>query len=239
MHLSKVVFHSEKYPTTEYYPFNLGIFRRTKGIAFQSPVAFLVGENGSGKSTLLRAMAHKCGIHMWEGFERTRFEKNPYEKALYTAISVAWEDGPVPGSFFASQIFDNFARLLDEWAAVDPGVLAHFGGKSLVSQSHGQSLLAFFRSRYKIRGLYLVDEPETALSPRSQLALLRILRDAAQVGVAQFIVATHSPILLACRGAEIHSFDHAPVKRMDYEETDHYRIYEKFMRDRSPYLEES
>lgn len=206
-------------------------------IRFRSPVTFFVGENGTGKSTLLEAIARKCGIHIWEGMERTRYEKNPYEKALHYATSVAWTDGAVPGSFFASQIFRNFAQLLDEWAALDPGLLDYFGGKSLISQSHGQSLLAFFRSRYRLRGLYLVDEPETALSPRSQLELLRLLGEATQADGAQFVIATHSPILTACPGAEIYSFDSVPAERVEYEATEHYRIYESFMRDRGPYLE--
>jgi len=238
MHLKKIELFSDRYPTKEHYPFNLQVFQDTNSVAFRAPVTFFVGENGTGKSTLLEAMARKCGIHIWEGFERPRFKKSPYEKALYTALSVAWADGSVPGGFFASQIFENFARLLDEWATLDPGVLDYFGGKSLVAQSHGQSLLAYFQSRYRIKGLYLVDEPETALSPKSQLALLRILASAAQAGHAQFVIATHSPILLACPGAEIYSFDHIPVRRIDYEDTPHYRIYEQFMRDRSAYLKE-
>jgi len=89
--------------------------------------------------------------------------------------------------------------------------------------------MAYFRSRYRIPGLYLLDEPETALSPRSQLQLLELLQAMSAAGHAQFIVATHSPILLACPGARLSSFDHIPVKRVRYEETDHYRIYRDFL----------
>lgn len=90
-----------------------------------------------------------------------------------------------------------------------------------VTQSHGQSLMSFFTARYQIKGLYLLDEPETALSPKSQLQLVRLLMDTSQAGHAQFIVATHSPILLGCPEARIYSFDHTPVKQVLYEETEH------------------
>ena len=140
------------------------------------------------------------------------------------------------GSFFASQIFQNFAQILDEWAAADPGSLDYFGGESLLTKSHGQSLMSFFKARYKIKGIYFMDEPETALSPKTQLDLLGLLKDMSKAGHAQFIIATHSPILLACPGAKIHSFDHVPVKSIDYEETEQFQIYKNFMVDRNKYL---
>ena len=96
--------------------------------------------------------------------------------------------------------------------------------------------MSYFRNRYRIHGLYLLDEPETALSPRSQLELLEILGTNTRAGHAQFIIATHSPILLACAGAKIYSFDHIPVCPLAYEETEHYRIYKNFLMDRKNYL---
>ena len=189
MHLRCVGFHADAYPTRDHYPFNLPVFRKTKRIAFDSPVTLLAGENGTGKSTLLEALAYACGIHIWRDVERRRFENNPFEDKLRDYISVEWVDGRVPGSFFGSSVFEDFVKALDEWAAADPGQLEYFGGKSLETQSH-----------------------------------------------AQFIVATHSPILLACPGALIYSFDRASVKQVSYEETDHYRIYKGFMDDRHAYL---
>ena len=115
-------------------------------------------------------------------------------------------------------------------------MLEYFGGKSLVQQSHGQSLMSFFKSRFKIKGLYLLDEPETALSPKSQLALLTLLKEMSRAGHAQFIIATHSPILLACPGSVIYSFDHIPIRQIAYEDTEYYRIYKSFMNDRAQYL---
>ena len=106
----------------------------------------------------------------------------------------------------------------------------------LMSQSHGQSFMSFFRGRYRIKGLHLLDEPETALSPGSQLGLLKLLRERGRAGHGQFIVTTHSPILLACPGATIYSFQEEGVRRIQYEDTDHYKIYKGFMEDRSRYI---
>jgi predicted ATPase len=230
-HLKSVTLYPEKYPTQEHYPFNLPTLHETKHVAFATPVTLFVGENGTGKSTLLEALAVACGIHIWKPSEGARCEKNPYEDRLPGYLAVEWTAGRVPG--FGSDIFRHFAQVLDEWASSDPGQLAYFGGKSLMTQSHGQSLMSFFRSRYQIKGLYLMDEPETALSPRSQLELLDILSKMSQAGHAQFIVATHSPILLACPQARIYSFDHIPAQPVAYEETGHYQIYRDFLAERS------
>ena len=239
MHLKSVTLNPEAYPTNDHYPFNLALFQKKQRITLESPVTFFVGENGSGKSTLLEAVTRKCGIYIWQGMQRPRFNASPYEKGLYRTIGIEWSDGKkVPGSYFGSQIFNNFAQILDEWLTMDPGLIEYFGGKSLMAQSHGQSLMAFFQSRLKIRGLYLLDEPETALSPKTQLALLRLLHEISQTGVAQFIIATHSPILLACPDAQILSFDAIPVRRIAYHDTDHYQIYKEFMNDPKPYSQE-
>jgi predicted ATPase len=155
---------------------------------------------------------------------------------LFLYLETEWADGVVPGSFFSSQIFRNFAVLVEMWEADNPGQIDYFGGKSLVAQSHGQSIMSFFRSRYRIKGLYLLDEPETALSPKSQLELLKLLQEMSGLGHAQFIIATHSPILLACPGSVIYSFDHSPVKTIHYEDTEHYQIYKSFMKNPARHL---
>jgi predicted ATPase len=251
MHLKKVTLCPEKFPTKEHYPFNLILIQETKSLTFTSPVTFFVGENGSGKSTLLEAVTRKCGIMMWQGIPRPRYKASPYEKELYKAIDVKWQAKRVPGSFFGSHIFRNFAQLWDEWLTMDPGLanylggesfmskshgqslmalwdewltmdpgLANYlGGESFMSKSHGQSLMAFFRSRFQIEGIYFLDEPETALSPKSQVELLKLIDD-----------------LLACPNARILNFDTSPVKQIDYKQTDHYRIYKDFMGDPGKYL---
>jgi predicted ATPase len=236
MHLESVTLHPEKYPLRDRYPFSLPIFHQPQSIHFTTPVTLFVGENGTGKSTLLEALAQSCGIHIWKDASRSRFEINPYEDQFYRYLSVTWTSGRVPGSFFGSAIFHYFAQILDGWAAADPGQLEYFGGKSLLTQSHGQSLMTFFRNRYRIKGLYILDEPETALSPRSQIELLEILANAGDGEKSQFIISTHSPLLLACPRAVIYSFDAVPIRTIPYEETEHYRIYKSFMEDRSPYL---
>ena len=238
MHLKKLTILSDKFPDLEYYPFNLKLFQSTGDIIFGSPVTFFIGENGTGKSTLLEALAHRCGIHIWRDVIKTRLEVNPYEEELYRFITLEWTNGAVPGSFFGSEIFRDFARYLDEWAVADSRILKYFGGKSLMTQSHGQSLMSLFRVRYRIKGLYLMDEPETALSPKSQIELLRVIRDMGQAGHAQFIIATHSPILLACPGADIYSFNDTRLRKVAYEDTDYYMIYKDFMENRGKYLEE-
>jgi predicted ATPase len=229
MHLKSVTLCPETYPTRDCYPFSLQVFQQTGRIELPSPVVLFVGENGTGKSTLLQALARASGIHIWRDPERGRIRFNPHEHRLFEHLILQWADGPVPGSFFGSETFRDFAEILDEWAAADAGQLDGFGGKSLVTQSHGQSYLSYFRARYRIRGLYLLDEPETALSPRSQLQLVEILTAMSGAGHAQFVVATHSPILLACPGATILSFDHVPVTPIAYEQTDHYRVYREFL----------
>jgi predicted ATPase len=238
MHLSRVTLNPQQYPDLDRYPFNIGVLQKTGSLEFRNPVTFFVGENGAGKSTFLKALCLRCDIHIWEDTERSRYSFNPFEDDLYKYLDIGWTDGPVPGAFFSSQIFQDFARFLDEWAKADPGILEYFGGNSLITQSHGQSLISFFEARYSIRGLYFMDEPETALSPRSQLKLLQVLKNSSASGQSQFVVATHSPILLAYPGATIYSFDSVPVKQVSYAETEYYRIYKDFLNDPEKYLKD-
>jgi len=238
MHLNQVIIHSERFPDPGSYPFNLEVLQKTPSLLFTHPVTFLIGENGTGKSTLLKAICQSCGIHIWQETERTRYHYNRYEDELYKYIEPEWSNGSVPGSLFSSQIFQDFARFLDEWARADPGILEYFGGSSLMTQSHGQSLIAFFASRYKIKGLYLLDEPETALSPHSQLRLMSLIRQMSQAGHAQFIIASHSPILLAYPDALILSLDKVPLRSVRYEDTAYYRVYKDFMNNPDKYLSE-
>ena len=230
IHLRSVRIVRDQFPTEDAYPFNLEVVRRTRQLTFENSLIFFAGENGSGKSTFLRAICRACDIHIWEAERRRRCVRNPHADRLSQCLELSWIDGRVPGGWFASEIFRTFAEALDEFAVADPGILKYFGGRSLLTQSHGQSLMSYFSSRFSREGLYLLDEPETALSPRSQLKLRQLLSEA-EGSSAQFIIATHSPILLSCPQATILGFDGASVRQVDFEETGSYRAYSAFFRD--------
>lgn len=231
-HIRSVKLHHEKYPTGDHYPFTLPVLKTTERFVFDTPITIFVGENGTGKSTILDGMVRASGVHIWHGSEGRRFHVNRYEKDLYKSMEVEWTNGIVPGSYFGAEFFKDFTHILDEWAVSDPGQLKYFGGKSLVTQSHGQGMMSYFRSRYQIKGVYFLDEPETALSPRSQMELLEVITNNGRAGHAQFIIATHSPILMSCEGANIYSFDHIPIRTIPYEETGHFRLYKRFFEER-------
>jgi predicted ATPase len=236
MHIEKVVLHPERYPDQGLYPFNLPAFQRTPVIDFHGNITFFAGENGTGKSTLLKAITRRCGVHIWENDQKRRVDRNLYQEHLYRYIEVGWKNGFKPGAFFSAENFLYHTQCIDDWAAADPRLLEYFGGRSLLSQSHGQAILSYARARYVREGIYILDEPETALSPRTQIAFLNLLREMAGQGHAQFIIASHSPILLSCPEAVIYSFDGDRIAPIAYEETDYFRVYKSFLEDRGKYL---
>lgn len=235
MHIENVTFHPDRYPVADAYPFNLQVFHTADPLPFETGITFFIGENGSGKSTLLKAIARRCGIYIWEE-DRSRYGNNPFEEDLFKYIDVAWRDGRRPGMFFSSERYQHLAKIIDEWAISDPGLLEYFGGRSLLSQSHGESFMSYFTSRFAVEGIYFLDEPETALSPRRQIDFVRMLMGQSGDGHAQFVIATHSPILLSCPGAVIWSFDDRALKRVSYEDTDYFLIYRDFLMNRERYL---
>jgi len=237
MHIRSIRLLHDTFPKTDCYPFCLDVFRTTERLEFSCPVSFFAGENGTGKSTLLRAIANSCHFHIWEEREGIRNPRNPHEDKLHRSLRIEWEDGRVPGSFFAAELFRHFAEALNEWGMADPGCLDYFGKTSLVLRSHGQSHMAFFENRFARKGLYLLDEPENALSPARQLELLQLLRRFVARGDVQFIIATHSPILLALPEAEIFSFDAGPIRKVAYEDTQYFRVYRDFLNNREKYLD--
>jgi len=237
MYITRVRVNSEDFPTDRCYPFNVPTLSRASDLAFRKPMVFFVGENGTGKSTLMDAITRKCGIHIWDKPRRHLAHENPYETKLVDYIDVTWANGRVPGSLFRAETFRDLADFLDDVALCDPGRLKYHGGRLLNVLSHGEAILSYFSGRFHVKGLYLLDEPEAALSPASQVRFLKILQQLEAEGHAQFIMATHSPILLAYPRAQIFSFDSKCIKEVSYEETAHYKIYRQFFADRSVFLE--
>ena len=233
MYITGVKIDRERFPTQQLYPFNVPAIQDTPELVLEKPVAFFVGENGSGKSTLLDAITRTCGIHVWDKPRRHLAHNNPFETRLSNYVRVTWANGRVSGSLFRAETFHDLADFLDDVALCDPGRLKYHGGRILNTLSHGEGMLSYFRGRFQVKGLYFLDEPESALSPASQLKFLSLLQQLGAEGTAQFIIATHSPILLACPDAQIFSFDGARIQEVRYHDTAHYRIYRQFFQDQA------
>jgi len=236
MHLVRITIHGESFPTRRFYPFNIPVLEQTAELILKGSVVFFVGENGSGKSTLLDAVVRRCGVHVWDKPRRHLAHRNPYETKLADFVSVTWANGRIPGSLFCAETFRDWADFLDDVALCDSGRLRHHGGRILNTMSRGEGILSYMRGRFSVNGLYFLDEPESALSPLSQITFLNLLRQFQAKGRAQFIIATHSPILLACPGAQILSFDSSHIEEVEYEDTLHFKLYRQFFTERAALL---
>jgi predicted ATPase len=194
-------------------------------------VTFLVGENGSGKSTLLEAIAVSCGFNAEGGTKNFRFGTRTSHSELHEYLRIAKGiKRPKDGFFLRAESFFNVAteiERLDE-EGLGPRVIESYGGKSLHEQSHGESFLALMMNRFGENGLYLLDEPEAALSPQRQLAALARIHDLV-IANSQFIIATHSPILMAYPDSFIYACTPEGIERIEYEQTEHYRVMHDFM----------
>jgi predicted ATPase len=228
MYLRQVRIDSMGFPTRRFYPFNIPTIQGSAVLTFRRPVTFFVGENGSGKSTLLDAIARKCSIHIWDKPRRHLAHNNPFETKLANHIAVDWANGRVAGSLFRAETFHDLADFLDDVALCDPGRLKYHGGHILNTLSHGEGILSYFSGRFHVKGLYFLDEPEAALSPASQVKFLDLLHQLEAAGQTQFIIATHSPLLLSYPGAQIFGFDANHIEEVAYQDTAHYRIYAQF-----------
>lgn len=233
MFLRRLSFQTERIPSHKDYPFSIAAFRSLETIEFNNSVTFFVGENGSGKSTLLEAIAYKCDFNTAGGGRNNYYEVHSAESALGDFIKLSWSPKITNGFFLRAESLYNFASYID---SLGPEAYEPYGGKSLHKQSHGESFLSLFSNRFGKQGIYLLDEPEAALSPVRQLTLLRIIRDLVQSGRSQFIIATHSPIILAYPDAQILDFDTSPVSQTTYEDTTHYQITKGFLENRGRYL---
>ncbi len=232
MYLRSIDIHSDRFPAHDAFPFNIPALAETPRIEIQTPVTFLAGDNGTGKSALLDALARKCGFLPWGGSKVHRSHANPYETALANYISLTSRPRHPYGFHFRAEVFLNYAASLDDVFQADPGRVQFYGGRSLNALSHGESFLSFFKSyNCDLDGLYLFDEPEAALSPWNQVEFVRWLMASTENGKKQFIIASHSPIILRCPGAGILSFDASPVSTIPYEQTSHYEFYKAFLND--------
>lgn len=227
--LRRVVTLPERVDPTR-YPFNLRAFSRGIDLAFRTNVTIFVGENGSGKSTLLEALAECCGFHP-EGGNRDHHREAFAERSeLAQALRLSWLPKVSEGFFMRAESFYNFATYIDQVSD-----LRAYGGKSLHNQSHGESFLALFSNRFE-DGIYILDEPEAALSPQRQLSFLKIIHDLDARGRAQFLISTHSPIILSYPGAVLFSLDGDSIREIAYRETEHYLVSRDFLNSPERYF---
>lgn len=216
------------------YPFNLSLIQNLQEIEFPSKVTFFVGENGTGKSTILEAIALKAGFGPEGGSKNIAFktaQEHNYNPAarLSDCMTLSWRKKATNGYFFRAESFFNVATHIEQIAQYDQRIYDSYGGKSLHEQSHGESFLSFFKNRLGHGGFFIFDEPEAALSPQRQLSLLAIIHDLATTTDSQFIIATHSPILLAYPDATIYSCDSGTLQPIAYKDTDHYQVTKRFL----------
>ncbi len=205
-----------------------------------APVTYFIGENGSGKSTILEAIAVACGFNAEGGTINFNFATRRSESPLHRCIRLArGYKRPRTGFFLRAESFFNLATEIehrDAEPSLGPPLISSYGGKSLHEQSHGESFLALMKHRFGPNGLYILDEPEAALSPSRQLSLLIRMRELLEDG-SQFLIATHSPIVLAYPGASIYQLDDRGISAVDYEQTEHVCLTRDFLNDRERYLQ--
>ena len=246
------------------FPFSVPTISTLTEIEFEAPVTFFVGENGSGKSTLLESLAIATKLPAVASTSPRDDETLAAQRELAAALRLAWTRRTHKGFFLRAEDFFGFARSLsrsrDEMhqrlaeleveyrdrsaharglaggpARASLAEMEERYGEDLDANSHGQAFFRLFRNRFVPGGLYLLDEPETPLSPLSQLAFLAMLKDMVTQD-AQFIIATHSPILLALPGARILDFDAQPVRWATYEELEHVKLTREFLADPERFL---
>jgi predicted ATPase len=230
--LREVVLRRDDVPDFSRYPFVLPAVVGLERLVFRGPVTFLVGENGSGKSTLLEAIAVLMRFNAEGGSRNFKFGTRESHSELHAYLTpVHGVARPRDGYFFRAESYYNVAteiERLDAEPGGGPPIAASYGPRALHEQSHGESFLALIEHRFRGSGLYILDEPEAALSPIRQMALLSRIHDLVR-SHSQFIIATHSPILLAFPGATIYELKASGLRSVEYEDTEHFRVTRDFL----------
>ncbi len=204
---------------------------KEKQIKFSSNITFFVGENGTGKSTLLEAIAVAYGFNAEGGSQNFTFSTNATHSELCEHIEIAKRGYAKDGFFLRAESLYNVATNIDDMdkeGSFDPRIIESYGGVSLHNQSHGESFLSIVQNRFFGNGLYILDEPEAALSPMRLLTLMAEIDELINKN-SQFIIATHSPILMAFPNAEILEFSQKGIKQVKYQETEHFQITKSFL----------
>lgn len=204
---------------------------KEKQLSFSSNVTFFVGENGTGKSTLLEAIAVAYGFNAEGGSRNFTFSTNETHSELFEHITLIKRNFAKDGFFLRAESLYNVATNIDDMdkePSFDPLVIESYGGVSLHNQSHGESFLSIVKNRFRGKGLYILDEPEAALSPMRLLTLMAEI-DFLVKNDSQFIIATHSPILMTFPDAEILEFTKNGIKRVGYQDTEHFQITKRFL----------
>lgn len=223
-YLREAILQRDQVESYETYPFNLPMIASLSTLTFHPDVTFFVGENGSGKSTLLEALAVSLEFNPEGGNRNTSFTSRATHSTLHTCLKlVKSHKRPLDYYFLRAESFYNLASYMD-----DLNYVSGYGGRSLHEQSHGESFLAVLEHKLRGQGLYLMDEPEAALSPARQLQALSHLHRLVQQQ-SQFIIATHSPILLAYPNATIYQFGEVGIVPIAYTETEHYTLTKMFL----------
>jgi predicted ATPase len=231
---SRVALQRDKVDSFERYPFCLPAVRSLEHLELHPKVTFFVGENGSGKSTLLEAIAVSLGFNAEGGSRNFQFSTRRSHSELHAFLRIAkGVKRPRDGYFLRAESFFNVAteiENLDSAPSFGPPVASYYGGRSLHEQSHGESFLALLTERFGGQGLYILDEPEAALSPQRQLAAMSRMHDLVR-DHSQFIIATHSPILMAYPDACIYQCGREGIRQIAYEDTEHYQVTRDFLAD--------
>jgi predicted ATPase len=224
-YLTDVELRLDRIADPNQFPFCLpSILGLETNLSFHPKVTFFVGENGAGKSTLIEAIAVSYGLNPEGGSRNFTHSTRASHTNLDLALQVAKAPRTPADSYFLRA--ESFFTLATEIERLD--VNHAYGGRSLHEQSHGESFFALFKHRFRDQGLYLMDEPEAALSPRRQLEFLALLHDFCKQG-SQFLIATHSPIIMAYPDAWIYVLSQEGIRRVPYAETDHFLITRGFL----------